>query len=116
MIDQAREWLERLHVSNAPEADMALDLLGRLDELQAAEDEALAALTDHECMEAKLERCADEIDISDNYWVPGGLEREDPAGAIRSLVRSCDAMCDALGADGPEEAIAMARTLREAFE
>ena len=60
MIDQAREWLERLHASNAPEADMALDLLGRLDEFGALEE--------------------------------------------------------ALGADGPEEAIAMARTLREAFE
>ena len=116
MIDQAREWLERLHVSNAPEADMALDLLGRLDELQTAEDEACAVLEKHGDLEAKLAACERAIFDTDGKWVPNGLEPDDPEHAIVALSDACDALCEALGADGPEEAIAMARTLREAFE
>lgn len=103
MIDQAREWLERLHASNAPEADMALDLLGRLDEVDS---EAAEELADALKTAADLEREAE------------GLEEE-----RRRLDDECDALTAqltelerALGADGPEEAIAMARTLREAFE
>lgn len=103
MIDQAREWLERLHASNAPEADMALDLLARLDELQA---DAQGELADALMTAADLEREAEVLET----------ER-------RRLDDECDALTaqlteleEALGADGPEEAIAMARTLREAFE
>jgi len=103
MIDQAREWLERLHVSNAPEADMALDLLGRLDERDTDAAEELA----------------------DALKTAGALEMEadDLTADIQRLEGECDALTEhlsaieeALGADGPEEAIAMARTLRGAFE
>jgi hypothetical protein len=93
MIDQAREWLERLHVSNAPEADMALDLLGRLDE---AEEQA-----------AEVEQACGEEYVDNLKQFTGLLDRSRA---------QTDAVCNALGADGPEEAIAMARTLREAFE
>ena len=116
MIDQAREWLERLHASNAPEADMALDLLGRLDELQTAEDEACAVQEKHDDLEAKLAACEQAIFDTDGKWVPNGLEPDDPEHAIVALSDACNDLCEALGADGPEEAIAMARTLREAFE
>lgn len=103
MIDQAREWLERLHASNAPEADMALDLLGRLDE---RDTDAELAIIDAGNRAAELESEVERVEA----------ER-------RELDRECDALTDqlteleeALGADGPREAIAMARTLREAFE
>lgn len=92
MIDQAREWLERLHTSNAPEADMALDLLGRLDEAYDERCQEVADLeAENSALEAENTRLSDEND-------------------------QLTEVLDALGADGPEEAIAMARTLREAFE
>lgn len=97
MIDQAREWLERLHASNAPEADMALDLLGRLDEAYEA---VTTGAYDERCQEvADLE--AENVRLSDEN---------------DRLSDELEAIQQALGADGPEEAIAMARTLREAFE
>ena len=118
MIDQAREWLERLHVSNAPEADMALDLLGRLDsgEDSAADDYAQELQQAHDDLERIVDDCADAIVATDALWVPEGLEPAKPVEAIRVLAAICHDLCCALGADGPEEAIAMARTLREAFE
>lgn len=116
MIDQAREWLERLHASNAPEADMALDLLGRLVELQAAEDEACAVQEKHDAARETLDEVEAAIMQTDQLWVPNGLDHEQPAQAVTKLATACHDLCEALGADGPEEAIAMARTLREAFE
>lgn len=118
MIDQAREWLERLHVSNAPEADMALDLLGRLDsgEDSAADDEANRLQEAHDELEREAKSIEAAIMATDALWVPEGLEPDDPARAISTLAQCCHDLCDALGADGPEEAIAMAHTLREAFE
>ena len=116
MVDQAREWLERLHASNAPEADMALDLLGRLSDAEcydAGTDALQQALED---LEAKLAACEHAIIATDALWVPEGLDHERPAVAVQSLAQCCHDLCCALGADGPEEAIAMARTLREAFE
>ena len=116
MIDQAREWLERLHASNAPEADMALDLLGRLDELQTAEDEACAVQAKHDAVSDAWNEVEAAIMLTDQLWVPNGLDPEHPAQAVTKLATACHDLCCALGADGPEEAIAMARTLREAFE
>lgn len=120
MIDQAREWLERLHASNAPEADMALDLLGRLDEAASREEsdtgELEDALEEAERYGRIVDDCADAIVATDALWVPNGLKPDDPVHAIRTLAQCCHDLCCALGADGPEEAIAMARTLREAFE
>lgn len=120
MIDQAREWLERLHASNAPEADMALDLLGRLDDRAAVEEaetgELEDALEEAERFGRTVDDCADAIIATDALWVPEGLEPAQPVHAIRTLAQCCHDLCCALGADGPEEAIAMARTLREAFE
>lgn len=120
MIDQAREWLERLHASNAPEADMALDLLRRLDEAADREEsdtgELADALEQAERYGRIVDDCADAIIATDALWVPEGLDHERPAMAVQSLAQCCHDLCCALGADGPEEAIAMARTLREAFE
>lgn len=118
MIDQAREWLERLHASNAPEADMALDLLRRLDsgEDSAADDYAQELQQAHDDLEREAKSIEAAIFATDALWVPEGLEPDDPVHAIRTLAQCCHDLCEALGADGPEEAIAMARTLREAFE
>jgi hypothetical protein len=116
MIDQAREWLERLHASNAPEADMALDLLGRLREAEEYDAGTDALQQAHDDLEAKLAACEQAIFDTDGKWVPNGLEPDDPEHAIVALSDACNDLCEALGADGPEEAIAMARTLREAFE
>lgn len=103
MIDQAREWLERLHASNAPEADMALDLLGRLDEAAGDAEGALAeALNEVEALQTQAD--ADEE------------ERRRLDDECDTLTAQLTELEEALGADGPEEAIAMARTLREAFE
>lgn len=104
MIDQAREWLERLHVSNAPEADMALDLLGRLDEAE----ETISA----DSYDALLE------EIKETETELSGVEAENARlnDECDTLTAQLSELEEALGADGPEEAIAMARTLREAFE
>jgi chromosome segregation ATPase len=103
-IDLAREWLERLHVSNAPEADMALDLLGRLDEAE----ETVSA----DSYDALLE------EIKETETQLSGVEAENDRmeSEIAKLNEELGALEEALGADGPDEAIAMARTLREAFE
>ena len=103
MIDQAREWLERLHASNAPEADMALDLLGRLDEINGDAD-------------ARIDELAAEADglEGDNRELRADNDRLE--GECDALTAQLTELEEALGADGPEEAIAMARTLREAFE
>jgi chromosome segregation ATPase len=82
---------------------MALDLLGRLDERDTDAAEELAdadkRIGQLECevesLEAEQARLNDECDA--------------PTAQLTELE-------EALGADGPEEAIAMARTLREAFE
>lgn len=103
MIDQAREWLERLHVSNAPEADMALDLLGRLDERDTDAELAIIAA---ENRAAELESEVERVEA----------ERRELDRECDTLTEHLSAIEEALGADGPEEAIAMARTLREAFE
>lgn len=116
MIDQAREWLERLHASNAPEADMALDLLGRLDEFGALEEADDGIDDERRELRATLDEVEEAIMQTDQLWVPNGLDHEQPAQAVTKLAATCHDLCEALGADGPEEAIAMARTLREAFE
>lgn len=103
MIDQAREWLERLHASNAPEADIALDLLGRLDEAGDATSEELADAL----------KTAEDLE-SETYAQSSTIDRLE--GECDALTAQLTELEEALGADGPEEAIAMARTLREAFE
>lgn len=82
MTDHATEWLESLYALNAPEADMARELLDRLLEADAEQEAEIVSLT----------READ------------------------TLQEQLGDLCEALGAEGVEEAIAMARTLREAFE
>jgi hypothetical protein len=116
MIDQAREWLGRLHAGNAPEADMALDLLGRLDEFGALEEADDGIDDERRELRATLDDVEGAIMATDALWVPNGLDHEHPAQAVTKLAIACHDLCEALGADGPEEAIAMARTLREAFE
>lgn len=94
--DAPIEWLERLYASNAPEADWAQDLLGRVQERI---DDADWELQDLEARCAALERDA--------------CEESDRADAAEE--RASD-IIEALGADNVEEAIGMARAMRDAFE
>ena len=89
MIDQAREWLERLHASNAPEADMALDLLGRLSEAECYDAGTDALQQAHDDLEARLAKCEQAIFDTDGKWVPNGLEGDDPEHAIVALSDAC---------------------------
>lgn len=118
MIDKSIEWLESLYVRRpaTPEADMAKDLLERLaiaDAIDAEIDELQEA---HDNFKREIERCTDEIHKTDALLVPEGLDGDDIEHAIATLAQCCNDLCEALGADSTEEALAMANNMREAFE
>lgn len=103
MADAPIEWLERLYASNAPEADWAQDLLGRVQERI---DEAEADIQDLEARCSDLEReASEESDRAD----AAETERDQADNDLEDVLQ-------ALGASDTEEAVAMARAMREAFE
>jgi chromosome segregation ATPase len=103
MTDAPIEWLERLYASNAPEADWAQDLL---DRLETRIDEAEADIQELEARCSDLEREASELEES---LQQAETERDQADNDLKDVLQ-------ALGASDTEEAVAMARAMREAFE